>query len=252
MLQHKHPSAEKVETIRSYYDAFAKGYEAKRRPANPDGYHALIDDLEIDAVRRFGGGKDVLECGVGTGLLLDRISMFAKSAKGIDLSPGMLEKARARGLDVIEGSVTALPFPDESFDVTYSFKVLAHVPEIGLALSEMARVTRRGGVVLAEFYNPYSLRGLAKRFGPAKKISEGFDDQSVYTRLDAPWNIPKVLPPTLTLETTIGVRVVTPFAGAIDLPGVGWVLEKMERSLTNVPSAAMAAGFFVAVLRKAS
>src|SRR5438034_588830 len=83
-------------------------------------------------------------------LVLERIQRFARSARGVDLSPGMLERARGRGLDVLEGSVTELPFPDESFDVTCSFKVLAHVPEVERALSEMLRVTRRGGHVVAE------------------------------------------------------------------------------------------------------
>src|SRR5690606_39017711 len=106
----------------------------------------------------YGTGKDVLECGCGTGLILERIARFARSASGIDLSPGMLEVAKRRGLDVQEGSITSLPFPDASFDVTCSFKVLAHVPDIGRALAEMARVTRPSGVILAEFYNPWSLR----------------------------------------------------------------------------------------------
>ena len=48
---------------------------------------------------------------------------------------------RTRGLEVHEGSVTALPFPDASFDVTCSFKVLAHVPDIGRALAEMAKAS---------------------------------------------------------------------------------------------------------------
>src|SRR5262245_50803943 len=133
---------------RAYYDEFARAYERHRRPNDPGGYHALVDDLEIDLTRRYGEGRDVLECGCGTGLLLERIAAFARKASGIDLSPGMLEHARARGLDVREGSVTALPFEDASFDVTCSFKVLAHVPDIGKALAEMARVTRPGGVVL--------------------------------------------------------------------------------------------------------
>ena len=156
---------------RAYYDEFSHRYEAERRPNRPDGYHALVDDLEVELVERYGAGGDVLECGVGTGLLLERIARFARPRAGIDLSPGMLERARARGLDVREASVTAIPFDDASFDVTCSFKVLAHVPEIGRALAEMARVTRPGGVVIAEFYNPVSLRGLVKRLGPAGAIS---------------------------------------------------------------------------------
>jgi ubiquinone/menaquinone biosynthesis C-methylase UbiE len=149
-------------TTRAYYDEFAARYDDKRGGREPNGYHDLVDDLEVDYAERFGRGLDVLEVGCGTGLILARIAGFARTARGIDLSPGMLERARARGLDVMEGSATKLPFDDASFDVVCSFKVLAHVREIELALREMARVTRPGGTVLAEFYNPLSLRGLVK------------------------------------------------------------------------------------------
>jgi ubiquinone/menaquinone biosynthesis C-methylase UbiE len=234
---------------RSYYDEFSHRYEAERRPNRPDGYHALVDDLEVEIVHRHGAGGDVLECGAGTGLLLERFVRFARSAKGIDLSPGMLERARLRGLDVREASVTSIPFTDQSFDVTCSFKVLAHVPEIGRALSEMARVTRPGGVVVAEFYNPVSLRGLAKRFGPAAKISTATREDAVYTRFDAPWIIPRLLPPSLTLEAVRGVRIVTPAAAAMRIPGVRTMLRSVERRLADT-RAAFFAGFYVAVLRK--
>ena len=148
---------------RRYYDAFAERYEAQRGENDPGGYHELVDSLEAEFVERYARGRDVLEVGCGTGLLLRRIQTFAQNVRGVDLSPGMLALAKERGLDVVEGSATALPFPDRSFDVTCSFKVLAHVREIETALSEMARVTRPGGHVIAEFYNPLSLRGLVKR-----------------------------------------------------------------------------------------
>ena len=235
---------------RAYYDDFSHGYEAERRPHRPDGYHALIDDLEVELVSRYGARRDVLECGVGTGLLLERIAAFAKSAKGVDLSPGMLAKAKARGLDVREASVTCSPFEDASFDVTCSFKVLAHVPEVGRALAEMARVTRPGGVVIAEFYNPVSLRGLAKRWGPAGRISHRTRESAVYTRLDAPWIVNRLLPPSLTLETVRGVRIVTPAAVVMRVPVLRTFVEVAERRLADT-RAAFFAGFYVAVLRKA-
>ncbi len=140
-----------------------------RRPNRPDGYHALIDDLEVDLRSALRARGDVLECGAGTGLLLERIAGFARSARGIDMSPRMLERARARDLDVTEASVTEIPFADASFDVTCSFKVLAHVPEIGRALAEMARVTRPGGAVIAEFYNPMSPAGSGQAFGSGRR-----------------------------------------------------------------------------------
>jgi ubiquinone/menaquinone biosynthesis C-methylase UbiE len=200
-------------------------------------------------VERHGIGADVLECGVGTGLLLERVARFARTACGIDLSPGMLANARRRGLDVREASVTAVPFGDATFDVTYAFKVLAHVPDIGRALREMARVTRPGGVVIAEFYNPLSLRGLAKRVGPAGRVSRRLSEDAVYTRFDTPWAVPRLLPPSLTLESARGVRIVTPAAGVMRIPGVRTVMRKLERRLADTP-AAFFAGFYIAVLRR--
>ena len=237
------------DATRAYYDDFSHRYEAERRPNKPDGYHALVDDLEVELVERYGAGGDVLECGVGTGLLLERIRRFASSARGIDLSPGMLERAKARGLDVREASVTSIPFDDASFDVTCSFKVLAHVPEIGKALAEMARVTRPGGVVLAELYNPLSLRGLAKRFGPAGAVSSSRREDAVYTRFDAPWVIPRLLPPSLRLEGARGVRIVTPSARVMRVPVMRDVMRHLERRLADT-RAAFFAGFYVAILRK--
>jgi ubiquinone/menaquinone biosynthesis C-methylase UbiE len=237
------------DAARVYYDEFSSRYDAERSPNRPDGYHALIDDLEVELVERYGAGGDVLECGCGTGLILQRIGRFARSAQAIDLSPKMLELARARGLDAREGNVTAIPFAPESFDVACAFKVLAHVPQIGRALAEMARVTRPGGVVIAEFYNPASVRGLLKRFGPAGAISHRTRESAVYTRFDAPWVIPRVIPPSLRIEAVRGVRIVTPAAGAMRVPVVRDWLRKIEWRLADT-WAAFFAGFYVVVLRK--
>lgn len=251
------PVAEPSETrdrshdaTRAYYDEFSKSYERHRRPNDADGYHALIDDLEVDLCARYATGRDILECGCGTGLILERLAEFARRAVGIDLSPGMLELARSRGLEVKEGSVTALPFEDASFDVTCSFKVLAHVPDIGRALAEMVRVTRPGGVVLAEFYNPLSLRALAKRLGPAGKIGHHTRESAVYTRFDAPWVLPRILPANTRIETARGIRIVTPAAAAMRIPGVRGMLRVAERFLCDTPAAVLG-GFYVAVIRKA-
>ncbi len=198
---------------------------------------------------RYGTGKDVLECGCGTGLLLERFARFAKSARGIDLSPRMLEKARLRGVDVRQGSVTALPFDEATFDVTCSFKVLAHVPEIGRALAEMVRVTRPGGIILAEFYNALSLRALAKRIGPARRVSDSKREDDVYTRFITPWVIPRILPPAATLIGARGVRIVTPAAAVMRVPMLARALRRIESRLADSP-AAVFGGFYIAILRK--
>lgn len=243
------PRVVDAEQIRAYYDDFSHRYEAARRPNDPYGYHALLDDLEVDLVARHGAGKAVLEAGCGTGLILERLAAVAKRAEGFDLSPGMLEKARARGLSVREGSVTEIPFGDGEFDVVCSFKVLAHVPDIRKALREMARVTRPGGVVLAEFYNPLSFRGLAKRLGPAGAISDKRRESEVFTRFDLPWEVEALLPPGCRLEGARGVRIVTPAAFFMRLPLLRRALTRAEWALCDSPLHRLG-GFWIAVIRK--
>lgn len=242
-------SGEHLSATRAYYDEFAARYEAKRDGRDPGGYHDLLDELEVGFVERFGRGGDVLEVGCGTGLIMRRIAAFARSTRGVDLSPGMLAQARARGLDVLEASATTLPFPDASFDVACSFKVLAHVRDIRLALAEMARVVRPGGHVLAEFYNPVSLRGLAKRLGPAGAISDRTDESAVFTRFDAPWEVRALLPSCARIVASRGVRIVTPAAAVLGVPLVGPLLRGAERLLCDSPLGYFG-GFWIAAAQK--
>lgn len=237
------------ESNRRYYDVFAENYEGQRGENDPGGYHDLLDELEAEFVQRFGAGRDILEVGCGTGLVLQRLRQFARTARGVDLSPGMLQKARARGLDVVEGSATALPFEDASFDVACSFKVLAHIPEIEKALSEMARVTRPGGHVVAEFYNPYSFRGLVKRYGPRGRIAENAHEGQVYTRFDSPARVRQLTPPGCRLVTARGVRIATPTAHVMKTRAGRAFFRTAERLLCDSPLRVLG-GFYVAAFEK--
>lgn len=231
---------------RSYYDDFSTWYERERGA----GYHQMLDDLELEVVERYGRGKDILEAGCGTGLLLEKAERFARTATGVDLSAGMLAKARARGLEVTQGSITQLPYEDECFDLVYSVKVLAHIEDIEMALTEMARVTRPGGYVLAEFYNPRSLRYLIKSLKSPTAISDATNDEAVYTRYDHPAQIRRYLPADLTWEASRGVRIVTPVSHVHKIPLLGTAFRAAESALADVSWASHFGGFLIAILRK--
>ena len=222
---------------KSYYDDFSGWYERKRH----HGYHAMLDDLELGIVRGLAGGREVLEVGCGTGLIMRGLDGRAKRLVGVDISPGMLAEARRRGFEVLEGRAEKLPFADESFDLAYSFKVLAHVPEIELALREMARVLRPGGHLVAEFYNALSLRRLAKRLGGPGKISDDRTEAEMFTRWDTPRQVMEDLPPGLVFEGWRGVRVLTPAAFVHNVPVVGGLVARAERAAMAPRSPASAA-----------
>ncbi len=232
---------------RRYYDDFSDSYERGRG----QGYHRMIDDLEVQVTTPYARGASVLELGCGTGLILARVAEVAKEAVGIDLSEKMARRARDRGLDVHIGSVCDLPFTDDRFDLTYSFKVLPHVTEIDTAVREAARVTRPGGHLLLEFYNPWSLRYLAKKVAGPQRIGDDRTEADISTRWDSPRAIPKLLQPNLELVDYYGVRVLTPFAALHRVPWVAQGLSRAERLAGRSPLRYFG-GFLIAVLRKSS
>lgn len=217
---------------KKYYDAFSDGYDSRRHA----GYHAMLDDLEAELVNKYCTGRTVLDAGCGTGLVLSRVAPLARRVVGVDLSGGMLSKARTRAGELAQGSLTQLPFLDSSFDAAYSFKVLAHVPDIGLAVREMARVVRPGGHLILEFYNPYSVRGLLWAVKRPGRIAQGVNEQQVHVRFDTPSAARSYFPHGWRVVESRGIRVVTPFAQALTLPLVGSLIERAEHRLAKSPA----------------
>ena len=94
--------------------------------------------------------KRILDAGCGTGAILQRLGNAERNV-GVDLAPEAISFCRKRGLNnVQQGNVCALPFEDASFDAVISSSVLYHewVSDIDVAIREMYRVLRPGGLVL--------------------------------------------------------------------------------------------------------
>jgi SAM-dependent methyltransferase len=111
-------------------------------------------------VRASGAGPAdvVLDVACGPGLVAAAFARVAHHVTGLDLTPAMIERARAltaeRGLANVTlevGDVLPLPYPDESFSLVVSRFAFHHFRDPRSVLAEMVRVCRRGGrVVVAD------------------------------------------------------------------------------------------------------
>jgi len=201
-----------------YYDEFSKKYDCERQ----QGYFDFVNKMEIETLAPFIKGKKVLEVGCGTGIILNEVSKLAREAVGIDVSPKMLGVAKKKGLNVKEASAENLPFPDKSFDVVYSFKVLAHVQGIEKALAEIERVAKPGAVLVLEFYNPFSIKYLVNFFQP----------KNVFIRYDSVERVKAMLPKNLRIVGKRGIRIISPAFFLFHFPVLGKILKAVEKALS--------------------
>jgi SAM-dependent methyltransferase len=99
------------------------------------------------------GEERALDAGAGTGALAFALAPLVREVVAVEVVPELIEEGRKRlapasNVTFVEGDVTALPFPDGSFDVAGSRMVLHHVARPEVAMSELARVTGLGGTLL--------------------------------------------------------------------------------------------------------
>ncbi|MGO8864041.1 MAG: class I SAM-dependent methyltransferase [Acidimicrobiales bacterium] len=147
------------ERFRGDHAAFFATYDADRYRLERH-IPRCLDELDVR-------GKRVLEIGLGQGAESEGLIRRGARWTGMDVTDEAVRRVSLRlelfGLpyeEVTRGSATAIPLPDQSVDLVFSHGVLHHVPDIAAAQSEIARVLRPGGRLVAMIYARRSLNYL--------------------------------------------------------------------------------------------
>jgi SAM-dependent methyltransferase len=175
--------------------------------ADPCGtrYLEARDDFEAHARARYSlephifdfaqfrnaRGRRVLEIGVGMGADYLEWLKGGAEASGVDLSAVSIERARQRcelagyRPDLRVADAEQLPFPDNSFDVVYSYGVMHHSPDTPQCVREAWRVLKPGGQARIMVYHHASITGamLWLRYGVLRGKSMR---QTVFDHLESP------------------------------------------------------------------
>lgn len=102
-----------------------------------------------------GERLNVLDVGTGTGFLALLFAEMGHKVTGIDLSTGMIEKAKHNAqnmgleIDFFHGDAEKLPFEDGSFDLVTNKFLLWTLQQPSCAVKEWKRVLKPGGMVFA-------------------------------------------------------------------------------------------------------
>jgi SAM-dependent methyltransferase len=114
------------------------------------GRRAILESFLSSIVEKIRDPRSairILDVGCGTGANIQMLSQYGE-AEGVDVSDDALEFCRQKGLKAQKGLAEALPFADETFELTTALDVVEHLDDDIAGLKEMFRVTKSGGYSL--------------------------------------------------------------------------------------------------------
>lgn len=115
------------------------------------------DDGRYKVIKNAIEGKDqksplnILDLGCGKGRYLKHLVVdFPKNSyHAVDLSTNVMKYfSELTGVEKQQGNLTNIPYADDSFDIVYTCEALEHAIDTERAISEMARVTKTGGIIV--------------------------------------------------------------------------------------------------------
>lgn len=111
--------------------------------------------------------KQILEIGVGVGTDFVQWVRAGAYAHGIDITHESITQTKKRlemegleAVDIRRADAECLPYPDNCFDLVYSWGVLHYAPDIKQGIAEIVRVTKPGGTIKLMVYHRLSLFAL--------------------------------------------------------------------------------------------
>ena len=176
--------------VRNLFDQYAERYDAEMTGTLAYRAPEALHDLFARIAGAPANTLDILDLGCGTGLSGRAFRAFARTLVGVDLSPAMAAKARARGIydRVIVGDMTracargahdvaALGETPAAFDLVVAADVLGYVGDLAPVFSSVRVTLRRPGWFAATVEeNPDAPPGSSTRgfaFAPTRRFRHG-------------------------------------------------------------------------------
>jgi SAM-dependent methyltransferase len=147
------------------------------------GKYSILLSPQLADFAGVRSGLRVLDVGCGPGALTAELvaRVGASAVAAVDPSQSFVSAARERnpGVEVVQASAETLPFPAMTFDAALAQLVVHFMADSVSGLAEMARVTRRQGVVAACVWDHAGSHGpLSLFWRPARELDPEVDDES--------------------------------------------------------------------------
>lgn len=124
---------------------------------------SVLTERRLDRLPDLMLGNRLLDVGCGDGQFAASAQSRGWRSHGVELNPSGAARARARGVDVVEGHLEGTELPDASFDLVTAWDVIEHVPDPRPFIEHLVRLVAPGGLIVITTLNRRALVARAFR-----------------------------------------------------------------------------------------
>jgi ubiquinone/menaquinone biosynthesis C-methylase UbiE len=167
--------------VAKVFDRAASGYDEWY--SQPKGRQVF--EAESRAVESMIPHEGIgLEIGAGTGVFAEEFTAMGRTVICLDLSQGMLTKAKKSGLHTVLGSATGLPLRSGCLDFAYLITVIEFLKDPTAVFKETKKALKPGAPIVTLFINRYSSWGklylkMVKNKDPVFSQAQIYNEEAV-------------------------------------------------------------------------
>lgn len=130
---------------------YMKSVEAEHDSQYPMRVRSFYQALKRNANDIPPPGARVLDIGTAGGAFLDAAKQYGYNAYGMEPSIDLVNRGKARGLQIEQGTIDSHSFEQGSFDMVCLWDVIEHLPDPKAALLEIKKLLKPNGILLINY-----------------------------------------------------------------------------------------------------
>jgi 2-polyprenyl-3-methyl-5-hydroxy-6-metoxy-1,4-benzoquinol methylase len=136
-------------------ETIIKGYMSSQEAEHDSQYPMRVKSFYL-ALKKHSSripphGAKILDIGTAGGAFLEAATQFGYKAFGMEPSSDLVERGRARGLNIEQGTIESHSFELGSFDMVCLWDVIEHLPDPKAALLEVKKLLKPDGILLINY-----------------------------------------------------------------------------------------------------
>ena len=136
---------------------YLETYDLAKHSSSLEARKGVLIERRLDTLPKPRPGQKLLDVGCGDGQFASAAMARGWTAEGVELNPPAAQKARERGVTVMEGHLEGIEFGTDVFELVTAWDVIEHLPDPAQFVRKLVEAVAPGGTIIVTTLNRRSM-----------------------------------------------------------------------------------------------